>query len=100
MRFKLIVASAAALLFAGTQLPAEAQTTPGFAPAVNAVSMVQQTQPPGGTDIDVQIGDDDAAVWYTNPVWIAVGLLAIIVVGLIIGMAARGGGGGGSTIVK
>ena len=35
--------------------------------------------------------------WYTNPMWIAIGAVALIVVLLLVVLAARGGG---TTIVK
>jgi hypothetical protein len=102
MRLNWIVASAAALLFAGSNAqPAAAESTTGVMPAVASVTMITQatqSQPPQNVNVD--IGVDDGTAWYANPVWIALGLLAIVVVGLVIGMAARGGGGNGSTIVK
>ena len=103
MRLAMIVASAAALMFVSTSQLSAASASPTVAPAVATFSTAQQTQtqPPQGGDVDVRIGVDDTGgtVWYANPVWIAIGLLAIVIVGLVIGMAARGGDGG-STIVK
>jgi hypothetical protein len=46
--------------------------------------------------IEITVGDH-AAAWYHNPVWIAIGILAIVVVLLIVVLIARGGG---TTIVK
>ena len=98
MRFKFLIGSAAALILAsGGQLSAETHSLPSVAPAATSVVMpAQDAQPP---QIDVNITQTDRVVWYASPIWIAVGVLAIVVVALIIGMAARGGGGG-STIVK
>jgi hypothetical protein len=47
--------------------------------------------------IDITIGDRGGA-WYRSPVWIAIGVLAIVVLLLIVVLIARGGGG--TTIVK
>lgn len=53
-----------------------------------------QQQPP--TDIDVDIGQEGGA-WYTSPMWIAIGAIALVVIILLIVMAGRGGG---TTIVR
>jgi hypothetical protein len=37
-------------------------------------------------------------VWYQNPIWIAIGILAVVMVLLLIVIAVRGSGG--TTIVK
>jgi hypothetical protein len=47
--------------------------------------------------IEITIGDH-APAWYHNPVWIAIGILAIVVIVLLIVVLTRGGGG--TTIVK
>lgn len=47
--------------------------------------------------IQVQIGNG-GHVWYHSPVWIAIGILAAVVILLLLGLAFRGGGG--TTIVK
>jgi hypothetical protein len=103
MRFSLIVASAATLLLAASNpLPAATDVAPAGVPAIAAVNILaqDQVQPPGRVDVNIGV-EDNGTVWYANPVWIAIGLLAIVILGLLIGMAARGGGsGGGSTIVK
>jgi len=39
----------------------------------------------------------NARRWYTNPMWIAIGALAVVVLILLIVMAARGGG---TTVIK
>ncbi len=99
MRLTLITSCAAALLIAiGTPHPADAQVA-GVMPAVAVAAVVTQSQPPTPVNVDIKLGDG-RTVWYANPVWIVVGLLAVVVLGLVIGMAARGGGGEGTTIVK
>ena len=48
--------------------------------------------------IEVSVGNRDGGVaWYRNPVWIAIGVLAVIVLLLIVVLATRGGG---TTVVK
>ena len=39
-------------------------------------------------------------VWYQNPIWIAIGILAVVMVLLLIMIAVRGSSSGGTTIVK
>jgi hypothetical protein len=46
--------------------------------------------------IQVNIGNSGHP-WYQSPVWIAIGILAVVVVLLLIVMALRGGG---TTVVK
>jgi len=45
--------------------------------------------------IDINV---TGAHWYANPIWIGIGILALIVILLLVVLAARGGGG--TTIVK
>ncbi len=47
--------------------------------------------------IDITIGTTGGGHWYANPLWIAVGVIGVIVVLLLVVLAARGGG---TTIVK
>jgi len=56
----------------------------------------QQSAP----QINVDIHRGGGGRWYANPVWIAIGGVALVVVILLIVMAARGGGGGGTTVVR
>ena len=64
-------------------------------PAAVDVQQSQPVQPPSGS-IDVNIDTDDGA-WYTSPVWIAIGVIGVI---LIIALIAMAGRGGGTTIVR
>jgi hypothetical protein len=72
---------------------ASTPTTPaiGAAPPVLALSLAQDRKQ---IDINVRSGGR----WYASPIWIAIGVLAVIVLLLVIVMAARGGGG--TTVVK
>jgi len=48
--------------------------------------------------IEITVGSTGHGHWYANPMWIAIGAIAVIVVLLLVVLAARGGGG--TTIVK
>ena len=56
-------------------------------------------QPGGKLDVDINVnhGGSGAARWYANPLWIAIGALALIVLIVLIVMAARGGG---TTVIR
>jgi hypothetical protein len=55
----------------------------------------QQSQPvqPPSVDVDVDTADGS---WYANPVWIAVGVIALVLIVALVVMAGRGG----TTVVK
>jgi len=48
-------------------------------------------------DVDINVNRGGGGRWYANPVWIAIGALAVIVLIALIVMAGRGGG---TTVVK
>src|SRR5262245_14972996 len=56
-----------------------------------------QAQPGGKLDVDIDVNQSGSGRWYANPVWIAIGALALIVLIALIIMAGRGGG---TTVVK
>jgi hypothetical protein len=70
--------------------------TDGSALVAAGASQQQPAQPEGRIDVNVDL-DRDGGAWYTNPVWVAIGVIALIVLVLLIVMATRGGG---TTIVK
>jgi hypothetical protein len=64
------------------------------APDREAPSDAQPAQNPAAAadrKIDVTVNQRGGTVWYHNPVWIAIGILALIVVLLLIVLIARGG---------
>ena len=70
------------------------------APATAVVASVdayQDQQPSAKIDVDINRGGGGA--WYTSPVWLAIGGLALVVLVLLVVSATRGGGGG-TTIVR
>ena len=56
----------------------------------------QQGAPAGRLEVDIDTNEGGGA-WYTSPVWLAIGALALIVLVLLVVMAARGGG---TTVVR
>jgi amino acid transporter len=54
-------------------------------------------QPGGKLDVDINVNRHSGGRWYANPVWIAIGALALIVLIVLIVMAGRGGG---TTVIR
>ncbi|HEX5069778.1 MAG TPA: hypothetical protein VFV78_06130 [Vicinamibacterales bacterium] len=71
---------------------------PGVVFAASDVPTVQNNPPAQVPPINVEINRGGRA-WYASPVWVAIGVIALVVVVMLIAMAARGGGGGGGTTV-
>ena len=65
--------------------------------AVAAADSGYALQQPGQLDVDIDVNDGGGSAWWTNPIWIAIGIIGVLLLVLIIVMAARGGG---TTIVK
>lgn len=90
MRFFIaLVAVLGALLIGGAAVPAVAAADGGYVTALDQ-------QPSGQLDVDINI-DDGEGVWWTNPIWIGIGIVAVLLLVAIIAMAARGGG---TTVIK
>jgi hypothetical protein len=62
---------------------------------VDGSSVVAAQQPSGEIDVDVNAGGDSD--WWASPMWIGIGVVALIAVIALIAAAARGGG---TTVVK
>lgn len=81
---------------AGTLVPAAAAANSAY-----VVALVQQpgggAQPAPDVDIDITTRTVDGGPWWNNPVWIGVGIVALILLVVIVALATRGGG---TTIVK
>jgi len=75
-----------------------------FAPAVVAGSgyMLVDQQPGGAPAPEINVDITERTVgggeWWANPVWIGVGIVALILLIVIVALATRGGGG--TTVVK
>ena len=69
--------------------------TPGLAAADSgyALAMAQQ---PGQYSVDIDV-NSAAAAWWTNPLWIGIGVVALVLLVVIIALAVRGGG---ATVIK
>jgi len=103
MRFTTMVAAAAVLLFAGTT-PVQAAPYSDAAPTIHAItvapvalliSAVQEGQPDVKVDITTK-ESGSSRTWYTQPIWLAVGGLALLVIILFAVMAGRNN----TTVVK
>jgi hypothetical protein len=86
---------ALALLLGLLAMPALPAGPAGFDVTVQAMAQ-QPDAPSPPARIDVDISDSDG-VWYTNPVWLALGAIALVVLVLLIVSASRSGG---TTVVK
>jgi hypothetical protein len=90
---------ALAFAFVATTTPVtSAPSQLSNAPTISAIAPVYALQQiPDKVDVDINVGRSGGA-WYTSPVWIAIGAIALVLVLLLIVLVARGGGG--TTIVK
>lgn len=89
MRSILATIAALGMLAASGAVPRVALAIPHEAGA--ATAFVQE--PP----IDVQIEISDRGGWWADPVWVAIGVIALVLVVVVVAMAARGGG---TTVIK
>lgn len=56
----------------------------------------QQQPPPNTVEVDVDL-NRSGGDWWTNPVWLAIGGIAVVLLVVLIVMFARGGG---TTVIK
>jgi hypothetical protein len=68
-------------------------------PSVMPVLALAQGQPPaqGKLDVDINVGHSGGGAWWNNPIWIAIGAIALVLLIVVVAMAARGGG---TTVIK
>ena len=78
-------------LFAGVGVMAEAATIDGS----SVIALSQAPQVPTG-ELNVDINTDGGGAWWSNPVWIAIGVIALVVLVLAIALSNRGG----TTVIK
>ena len=86
-----------AVSFDGTST-ALAFTSASTGATVESPQEVPKEAPKAQIDIDINKGGGGRA-WYANPMWIAIGGIALVVLILLVVTASRGGGGG-TTIVR
>jgi hypothetical protein len=89
MRFVLVLAASLGILLASTT------AAPALAGTASDAAYVDAQQPTGQADIDVDVNRGGG--WWASPLWIAVGVIALLLIVAIIAMAARGGG---TTVIK
>jgi hypothetical protein len=91
MRFAIVVLMAAGLLMGAAGAPSMAiSADSGYS------ATVDDQQPAGRLEVDIDT-DQGGGAWYTSPMWIAIGVIALVLLILLIVMATRGGG---TTIVR
>ena len=58
-------------------------TAPSFSPAMYAAVLVQDAK------VEIDVNDNQGGAWYTQPVWIAIGIVALVLIILLIVAAGR-----------
>jgi hypothetical protein len=69
--------------------------TPALA-AADSGYVLAMAQQPGQYSVDIDV-NSAAAAWWTNPLWIGIGVVALVLLVVIIALAVRGGG---TTVIK
>jgi len=96
MRSLLFACAAACLLVAAPRahaMTSQSTLTLSSAPSAFALQVPDKK-------IEITVGDQHSGrAWYRSPVWIAIGVLAFIVLILLVVMLSRTGGGG-TTIIR
>lgn len=65
--------------------------TPSLA-AADSGYVLAMAQQPGQSSIDIDVNSADAAAWWSNPLWIGIGVVALVLLAVIIALAVKGGG--------
>lgn len=91
MRFTTkILTAGAALVLATAPVAPRAQAAPlpitASAETATTMSVVAAVQ---DAKLEVTINDNKGGAWYTNPVWIAIGVIALVLIIALIAMAGR-----------
>lgn len=100
MRFTTkILTAGAALLLATAPVASRAQalSVPASVAAIHSTAPVLVAGTVQEAKIEVDVDDNRGGAWYTNPVWIAIGIIALV---LIIALIAMAGRGRDTTVVK
>jgi hypothetical protein len=92
MRFAIVVLTAVGLLLGAAAAPSIAIA----ASSGHMLTIDHQQQPPSGR-LEVDVDTHQGGAWYTSPMWIAIGVIALVLLIVLIVMATRGGG---TTIVR
>jgi len=94
MRFAIVVLAVAGLLLSSAAAPSMALAASSEYSA--SVSDQQPQAPSGQLEVDIDTNQGGGA-WYTSPVWIALGVIALVLLIVLVVLATRGGG---TTIVR
>jgi hypothetical protein len=94
---KIMIAGAALLLASAPAPRAHASAIPSAAvaslfatpPAPSAVAALTVATVQDAK-IDISVNEKRGGAWYTNPVWIAIGIIALVLIIVLIAMAGRG----------
>src|SRR5262245_37387288 len=86
------------LAFAAQSRAADARMLTFPTVVATSVALDQAQQPPAKGEIDININHGGGRAWWASPVWIAIGVLALVLLILLIILATRGGGG--TTIIR
>ena len=97
MRFatKIMTAAAALVLATATLAPAAPSQPAGVVPTITAVAITPAAHVVAAVlnqdpKVDVTIRTNDSrGAWYTQPVWIAIGVIALVVIILLAVVAGR-----------
>jgi hypothetical protein len=65
--------------------------------AMPALALAQGQPVQGKVEVDITTHSGGGGAWWTSPIWIAIGAIALVLLMLIIIMAARGSG---TTVIK
>jgi len=65
--------------------------------AIPALALAQGQPVQGKVDVDINTHSGGGGAWWASPIWLAIGVIALVLLILIIVMAARGGG---TTVIK
>jgi len=65
--------------------------------AMPALALAQGQPVQGKIDVDINTHSGGGGAWWASPIWLAIGVIALVLLILIIVMAARGSG---TTVIK
>jgi len=100
MRSVLIAFALAFVAAAAAPARAELSRQTTVTPTVAATTMYAVQQPEKDVKLDINVNHGGGA-WYRSPVWIAIFILAGVVLLVLLILAVRGSGtGGGTTIIR
>ena len=96
MRFMIASMAVLGIAIGMSALPAPHWTAVGGGTVIEAAQ--QQPDTPGKVNIDVDINKrGGGGAWWNNPMWVAIGVIGIVLLVVIVAMIARGGG---TTVIK